>query len=465
MATEAELFSLPWPDTTDPGPQIGDGRQYTDAEWRQVWRTLVLAAKPDDAGVFNVPDDAEIGRMEVTSPGANQIQIDSGAACVDGLFVPNPSAVDLTPASAGAGSTRQDRVVLRATWGAGDAQYTTVLAIKQGSALAPPDLTQTRNSTWEISLASYTINDVGAISGLTDERKAASFADGGAVPIGGIILWSGALLTIPWNWALCDGSNGTPDLRDRFVMGAGNVAPGATGGANAVNLQHAHDQAATGSAGSHSHTQGETGYESSHTHTQGSTGSSGSHAHTQGDTGSAGSHTHTQNATGGAGGHTHYVSSTTDTKGLHAHSWPSGNYTVPYDPVSGTPVDLGAEHDVAGLMHYHVIPDSARATTPIGSHYHNYSFTTPNPGNHTHTNPNTKAAGSHSHPNPNTNSAGSHTHTNPTTSAGSSHRHTNPNTSTAPNHTHTNPTTANALSTSQDNRPAFYALAYIMRIA
>lgn len=170
MATEEQVFSLPWPDTSDPGPQIGDGRPYTDGEWRNVWRTMILGASPSNAGVFNVPDDAEIGRLEVTSPGANQISVATGAACVDGLFVSVDTPVDLTPPSAGAGSTRQDRVVLRATWGAGASQYITVVAIKQGTQAAPPSLTQIHNSTWEIRLARYTINDVGAISGLENER-------------------------------------------------------------------------------------------------------------------------------------------------------------------------------------------------------------------------------------------------------------------------------------------------------
>ncbi len=42
----------------------------------------------------------------------------------------------------------------------------------------------------------------------------------GAIPRGGIIMWSGSIEEIPDGWALCDGANGTPDLRDRFVVGA-----------------------------------------------------------------------------------------------------------------------------------------------------------------------------------------------------------------------------------------------------
>jgi hypothetical protein len=52
------------------------------------------------------------------------------------------------------------------------------------------------------------------------------------MPTGIISLWSGSIATIPSGWLLCDGSNGTPDLRDRFVVGAGTTyAVNATGGA------------------------------------------------------------------------------------------------------------------------------------------------------------------------------------------------------------------------------------------
>ena len=62
---------------------------------------------------------------------------------------------------------------------------------------------------------------------------------GGAVPSGGIIIWSGAANAIPSGWVLCNGQNSTPDLRDRFVVGAGSgssYSVGNTGGANSVTL-------------------------------------------------------------------------------------------------------------------------------------------------------------------------------------------------------------------------------------
>jgi len=39
------------------------------------------------------------------------------------------------------------------------------------------------------------------------------------VPVGGIIIWSGVATEIPTGWALCDGTNGTPNLAGRFIMG------------------------------------------------------------------------------------------------------------------------------------------------------------------------------------------------------------------------------------------------------
>jgi len=53
---------------------------------------------------------------------------------------------------------------------------------------------------------------------------------------GGIILWSGAVIDIPAGYQLCDGTNGTPDLRGQFVIGAGGAyAVAANGGAATHN--------------------------------------------------------------------------------------------------------------------------------------------------------------------------------------------------------------------------------------
>ena len=75
---------------------------------------------------------------------------------------------------------------------------------------------------------------------------------GGTIPVGGIIIWSGASNAIPSGWALCDGSNSTPDLRNRFVVGAGSTysVAGTGGSKDAIVVQHNHSSA---NNGSHSH--------------------------------------------------------------------------------------------------------------------------------------------------------------------------------------------------------------------
>lgn len=66
--------------------------------------------------------------------------------------------------------------------------------------------------------------------------EAYSLADFGQVPIGGIMPIAGGF-TIPSNWALCDGTNGTPDLRDRFIVAAGTIyAAGSTGGSDEAEV-------------------------------------------------------------------------------------------------------------------------------------------------------------------------------------------------------------------------------------
>lgn len=57
----------------------------------------------------------------------------------------------------------------------------------------------------------------------------------GTIPMGGIIMWSGS--TVPDGWTLCNGQNGTPDLRNRFVVGSGSsYATGNTGGESSHTL-------------------------------------------------------------------------------------------------------------------------------------------------------------------------------------------------------------------------------------
>ena len=55
---------------------------------------------------------------------------------------------------------------------------------------------------------------------------AAAAAAINSVPAGLIALWSGTIATVPSGWYLCNGSNGTPDLRNRFIIGANSDTAG-----------------------------------------------------------------------------------------------------------------------------------------------------------------------------------------------------------------------------------------------
>lgn len=103
-----------------------------------------------------------------------------------------------------------------------------------------------RNTMYHYVAIGYdeTVEDGQSVSGSTQ-----------SIPTGGIIIWSGLANAIPSGWALCDGSNGTPDLRDRFVLGAGTHEVGETGGSEEVALteaqmpEHSHLFRAYGSDG------------------------------------------------------------------------------------------------------------------------------------------------------------------------------------------------------------------------
>lgn len=103
-----------------------------------------------------------------------------------------------------------------------------------------------------------------------------STVSGGGIPFGVIVAWHSTIATIPAGWVLCDGSNGTPNLRNRFIIGAavdsGGVAYTTITGSNtpfggvkdAVIVDHTH----TVNDAGHTHTYGP----SNRTTTSGSTG-------------------------------------------------------------------------------------------------------------------------------------------------------------------------------------------------
>jgi hypothetical protein len=78
------------------------------------------------------------------------------------------------------------------------------------------------------------------------------------IPTGAILLWSGSIGSIPAGFVLCNGNNSTPDLRDRFIVGAGSTyAVDATGGsADATLPTHTHTATSTVTDPGHLHSIG-----------------------------------------------------------------------------------------------------------------------------------------------------------------------------------------------------------------
>jgi len=182
---------------------------------------------------------------------------------------------------------------------------------------------------------------------------------------GMIMMYSGSLADIGVGalagWSLCDGSNGTPDLRDKFIIGAGNKAIGSTNPGGALN---------TGSAGSHIHAINGVALSATQMPYHSHGGITGYFSHD----------------------HQHYVSGYTDTHGGHQHGvsdsaanigatgsgrYPAGGYNVVYSAVGGAHSHaINFWSGGQSQNHYHSIPaeggGAAHTHTEgyAGDHYH-----------------------------------------------------------------------------------------------
>lgn len=76
-----------------------------------------------------------------------------------------------------------------------------------------------------------------SVAGPQPDGTPATGSVGGNVPIGGIIMYSGEFAAIPSNWHLCDGTDGTPDLTEKFILGTNTEGDIGTEGGT---VQHKH---------------------------------------------------------------------------------------------------------------------------------------------------------------------------------------------------------------------------------
>ena len=191
---------------------------------------------------------------------------------------------------------------------------------------------------------------------------------GNAFPSGGIIMWSGQEADIPSGWVLCNGANSTPDLRNRFVVGAGtgsSYTVDNTGGSNdAIIVSHSHGSGnfGTNNTGGHSHG-GNTSNTGGHSH-GGSTNNTGDHAHRWGTDDAIGAQGGNNNpdANGGQnwrawtdtqGAHSHNINTNND--GSHSHNINTNNDGEHSHSVSGNSGSAGSSGTGANRPPYYAL--------------------------------------------------------------------------------------------------------------
>lgn len=121
-----------------------------------------------------------------------------GASSISGLDATNPAST--APAGEGDDHLRMLKDVLLASFPALDGLIRNDLGDNTAGNTNPPD--------------AETFSQL--FTNATQAKEA-------AVPVGGIILWAGTEANVPEGWFLCNGSNNTPDLRDRFVVGSDDL--------------------------------------------------------------------------------------------------------------------------------------------------------------------------------------------------------------------------------------------------
>lgn len=191
------------------------------------------------AGVVNLTDNFAMNSVKITGGTISGVSLSTSSATITGGTI-NGTTVGASTASSGA--------------------FTTLAASGATTLSGATALSGTTTLTAQLGLGGANYGTAGQV--LTSQGAGSAPAWANSFPSGGIILWSGSVASIPSGWLLCDGSSGTPDLRNRFVVGAGSTyAVGATGGADTVTLStsqipsHTHTFSATTSTnGAHTHT-------------------------------------------------------------------------------------------------------------------------------------------------------------------------------------------------------------------
>ena len=205
----------------------------------------------------------------------------------------------------------------------------------------------------------------------TQDAATKSYVDT-SIPIGGIIMWSGAGVTLPSNWKFCDGSvySGitTPDLRGRFVLSSGqgsgliNRSVGSAGGVETVTLTEkqmpAHTHGVTAKTGN-SAGQATDGAHYHYISGSGSTSQDGLHSHS---TGQFIAWSNSQNYAGSQrSNYDQYQDKATSQEGTHSHTVSVSGYaysssTGGYDPIHNHAITVGEQTKGETTSHENMPP-------------------------------------------------------------------------------------------------------------
>jgi len=224
-------------------------------------RNMVLVVQGTNSGIYQVIIPANQPKMYViynNTTGGYAITI--GTTGVGGTLISVPNGVTAQVYTDGTNTYSAQ------TGSAGNFNVNgtlTASGITDTGALSASSLTVSST----LGVTGATTLSTGSISGVmtaptaaagtnTTQLATTAFALANGLPSGSIVLWSGSIASIPSGWYLCNGSNGTPNLQDRFVVGAGNTyAVGATGGtADSIVVSHTHTATSTVTDPGHVHT-------------------------------------------------------------------------------------------------------------------------------------------------------------------------------------------------------------------
>lgn len=177
------------------------------ASWAQVG---INTKNPDASAALDIKPLVGKGAVGLIIPNLSQSDITglTSKSLADGLLVYNTSIKKFQYFS----NVLSKWIILNGL----STQITTTAGINDTTSIHYGKLELSTNKSTPALVVNGTTKFNGEIDGAV---RATSLHGEGAVPAGTIVMWSGSVTALPKGWALCDGTNGTPNLKGRFVVG------------------------------------------------------------------------------------------------------------------------------------------------------------------------------------------------------------------------------------------------------